>query len=238
MEYRYLGRSGLQVPVLSFGAGTFGGTGPLFSNWGRTGETEAIRLIDLCLEAGVNLFDTADVYSDGASESILGAALKGRRDDVLISTKATLPMGEGPNTAGSSRQRLIDCVEAALRRLKTDRIDIFQLHAFDAFTPVEEVLYTLDILVRAGKLRYVGVSNFPGWQVMKSLAVMNPSESASTCRRRVAHQEASAVVWREANDKLACLRAISYGQSLPTPASPYHCHCRHDQAAIVNTGSR
>lgn len=171
MEYRYLGRSGLQVPVLSFGAGTFGGTGPLFSNWGRTGETEAVRLIDLCLEAGVNLFDTADVYSDGASESILGAALKGRRDDVLISTKATLPMGEDPNTAGSSRQRLIDCVEAALRRLGTDRIDIFQLHAFDAFTPVEEVLYTLDILVRAGKLRYVGVSNFSGWQVMKSLAV-------------------------------------------------------------------
>jgi len=170
MEYRYLGKSGLKVPVLSFGAGTFGGSGPLFSNWGTSDAIEARRLVDICLEAGVNLFDTADVYSDGASEQVLGEAIKGRRDDVLISTKASLPTGNGPNDAGSSRFRLIRAVEDALRRLQTDHIDIFQLHAFDAFTPVEEVLSTLDILVRDGKIRYAGVSNFSGWQIMKSLA--------------------------------------------------------------------
>jgi aryl-alcohol dehydrogenase-like predicted oxidoreductase len=171
MEYRPLGKSGLKVPVLSFGAGTFGGTGPLFSAWGKTDVAEACRLIDVCLDSGVNLFDTADVYSDGASEQILGAAIKGRRDDVLISTKTSLPMGDGPNDAGSSRFRLIRAVDGALRRLGTDYIDLLQLHAFDAGTPVEEVLATLDALVRAGKLRYVGVSNFSGWQIMKSLAV-------------------------------------------------------------------
>ncbi|MFC7066842.1 aldo/keto reductase [Brucella rhizosphaerae] len=171
MEIRYLGKSGLKVPVLSFGAGTFGGSGPLFSNWGSSDATEARRLVDICLEAGVNLFDTAGVYSDGASEEVLGEAIKGRRDRVLISTKASLPVGEGPNDAGSSRFRLIRAVDDALRRLQTDYIDMFQLHAFDAFTPVEEVLSTLDALVRAGKIRYVGVSNFSGWQVMKSLAV-------------------------------------------------------------------
>lgn len=171
MEYRPLGRSGLKVSVLSFGAGTFGGKGPLFSAWGNTDATEARRLVDVCLDAGVNLFDTADVYSDGASEQILGEALKGRRHEVLISTKTTLPMGNGPNDAGSSRFRLIRAVDEALRRLGTDTIDLLQLHAFDAGTPVEEVLSTLDTLVRAGKLRYVGVSNFGGWQIMKSLAV-------------------------------------------------------------------
>lgn len=171
MEYRYLGRSGLKVPVLSFGTGTFGGTGPLFSNWGTSDATEASRLVDICLEAGVNLFDTADVYSSGASEELLGQAIRGRRDAVLISTKATLPTGDGPNDAGSSRLHLGKAVENALRRLSTDHIDIFQLHAFDAATPVEEVLSTLDILVRAGKIRYVGVSNFSGWQIMRSLAV-------------------------------------------------------------------
>lgn len=171
MDYRPLGNSGLKVPVLSFGSGTFGGKGPLFSAWGNTDVSEARRLIDICLDAGVNLFDTADVYSDGASEEILGSALKGRRNDVLISTKTTLPMGDGPNDAGSSRFRLIRAVDNALRRLGTDYIDLFQLHAFDAGTPVEEVLSTLDALVRAGKLRYIGVSNFSGWQVMKSLAV-------------------------------------------------------------------
>ncbi|MEO9529088.1 aldo/keto reductase [Roseibium sp.] len=170
MEYRTLGRSGLKVPVLSFGAGTFGGSGPLFGAWGNTGVKEAGRLVDICLEAGINLFDTADVYSGGTSEEVLGAALKGRRDKVLISTKAGLPMGDGPNEAGSSRLRLIRSVEDALKRLGTDRIDIFQLHAFDAFTPVEEVLATLDTLVRDGKIRYAGVSNFSGWQIMKSLA--------------------------------------------------------------------
>ncbi|WP_298877206.1 aldo/keto reductase [uncultured Bradyrhizobium sp.] len=171
MEYRNLGASGLKVPVLSFGTGTFGGQGPLFSAWGRSGIEEARRLVDVCLEAGVNLFDSADVYSNGASEEILGAAIRGRRDRVLISTKMSLPMGDGPLDAGSSRHRLIASVESVLRRLGTDYLDLLQLHAFDAFTPIEEVLSTLDTLVRAGKLRYVGVSNFAGWQLMKSLAV-------------------------------------------------------------------
>jgi aryl-alcohol dehydrogenase-like predicted oxidoreductase len=171
MEYRHLGASGLKVPVLSFGTGTFGGQGPLFSAWGRSGTDEARRLVDICLEAGVNLFDGADVYSNGASEEILGAAIEGRRDKVLISTKMSLPMGDGLLDAGSSRHRLLTSVESALRRLGTDYIDLLQLHAFDAFTPIEEVLSTLDTLVRAGKLRYVGVSNFAGWQLMKSLAI-------------------------------------------------------------------
>jgi aryl-alcohol dehydrogenase-like predicted oxidoreductase len=171
MEYRNLGASGLKVPVLSFGTGTFGGQGPLFSAWGRSDADEARRLVDVCLEAGVNLFDSADVYSNGASEEILGAAIKGRRDKVLISTKMSLPMGDGPLDAGSSRHRLLASVEAALRRLGTDYIDLLQLHAFDAFTPIEEVLSTLDALMRVGKLRYLGVSNFSGWQLMKSLAI-------------------------------------------------------------------
>jgi aryl-alcohol dehydrogenase-like predicted oxidoreductase len=171
MDYRPLGKSGLKVPVLSFGAGTFGGAGPLFGNWGTSDAIEAGRLVDICLEAGVNLFDTADVYSDGASEEVLGQAIKGKRDAVLISTKTGLPMGDGPNGGGSSRFRLVRAVEDALRRLETDHIDILQLHAFDIATPVEEVLSTLDMLVRAGKVRYVGVSNFSGWQVMKSLAM-------------------------------------------------------------------
>ncbi|MDQ0395982.1 aldo/keto reductase [Labrys monachus] len=170
MDYRRLGTSGLKVPALSFGTGTFGGSGPLFGAWGRTDAAEARRLLDICIDAGVTLFDTADVYSQGASEEVLGAAIRGRRDQVLISTKTGLPMGDGPNDAGSSRGRLVRAVEDALRRLGTDHIDLLQLHAFDAGTPVEEVLSTLDGLVRAGKLRHVGVSNFSGWQVMKSLA--------------------------------------------------------------------
>ncbi|MHB9756299.1 aldo/keto reductase [Streptomyces sp. BYX5S] len=169
MEYRQLGTSGLKVPALSFGAGTFGGRGPLFSAWGSAGVEEARRMVDLSLERGVTLFDTADVYSDGASEEVLGAALKGRRDRALISTKAALPTGDGPYDAGVSRSRLIASVDAALRRLDTDRIDLFQLHAYDASTPVEEVLATLDDLVRAGKIRYTGVSNYAGWQLMKGL---------------------------------------------------------------------
>jgi aryl-alcohol dehydrogenase-like predicted oxidoreductase len=171
MEYRKLGNSGLKVPALSFGTGTFGGQGPLFSAWGNSSVAEARRLIDICLEAGAHLFDTADVYSNGASEEVLGAAIKGRRERVLISTKTSLPLGEGPGDAGSSRHRLIGAVDASLRRLGTDYIDLLQLHAFDAGTPIEEVLYTLDTLVRAGKLRYVGVSNFAGWQLLKSLAI-------------------------------------------------------------------
>jgi len=170
MDYRRLGASGLMVPALSFGAGTFGGAGPLFGAWGTSDATEARRLVDICLEAGVNLFDTADVYSGGASEQVLGEAIKGRRDAVLISTKLGLPMGEGANDYGTSRSRLITSVEAALKRMGTDYIDLLQLHAFDAGTPVEEVLSTLDQLVRAGKIRQIGVSNFSGWQIMKSLA--------------------------------------------------------------------
>lgn len=170
MEYRSLGASGLRVPALSFGAGTFGGSGPLFGNWGTTDAQEARRLIDICLEAGVTLFDTADVYSGGASETVLGEAIRGRRDRVMISTKTALPMGDGPNDAGTSRHRLIRAVDDALRRLGTDWIDLLQLHAFDAATPVEEVLSALDDLVRSGKVRYTGVSNFSGWHLMKSLA--------------------------------------------------------------------
>jgi aryl-alcohol dehydrogenase-like predicted oxidoreductase len=171
MEYRLLGRSGFKVPVLGFGAGTFGGKGPLFGAWGRTDTTEATRLLDVCLDAGVNFFDTADVYSDGASESILGAALKGRRDRAIVSTKLTLRAGDGPNDVGASRHHLIAATERALKRLGTDYIDLLQLHHFDAMTPVEQVMSALDDLVRAGKVRYIGASNFSGWQLMKSQAV-------------------------------------------------------------------
>jgi aryl-alcohol dehydrogenase-like predicted oxidoreductase len=170
MEHRLLGRSGFRVPVLGFGAGTFGGQGPLFSAWGNTDVQGARRLVDICLDAGVTLFDTADVYSAGASESILGAALKGRRDRAIVSTKLTLRTGDGPNDLGWSRHHVIGAVEAALRRLQTDHIDILQLHAFDAATPVDQLLRTLNDLVRAGKVRLLGASNFAGWQLMKTLA--------------------------------------------------------------------
>ncbi|HWK39136.1 MAG TPA: aldo/keto reductase [Hyphomicrobium sp.] len=171
MEYRRLGRSGLNVPALSFGTGTFGGKGELFAAWGSTDVAEARRLIDICLDAGVNMFDTADIYSQGESERILGEALKGKRDRAIISTKATFRSGDGVNDVGSSRQHLLATVDAQLKRLQTDHIDLFQLHAYDAMTPPEEVLSTLDTLVRAGKIRYTGVSNFSGWHLMKSLAV-------------------------------------------------------------------
>jgi len=171
MEYRRLGASGFTVPALSFGTGTFGGKGELFSAWGNTDVKQAKRLIDLCLDHGVTMFDTADVYSRGASESILGAALKGKRDKAIISTKATFRFGDDPNAVGSSRFHLVKTVDEQLARLGTDHIDLFQLHGFDAQTPIEEVLYTLDTLVRAGKIGYTGVSNFSGWHLMKSLAV-------------------------------------------------------------------
>jgi aryl-alcohol dehydrogenase-like predicted oxidoreductase len=167
MEMRSLGGSSLKVPVLSLGTGTFGGEGPLFSAWGNTDVAGARRLIDVSLEAGLTLFDTADVYSGGASESILGEALKGRRDDAIISTKTGLPMG--PGDAGSGGPRLIRAVEDALKRLQTDRIDLLQLHAFDAGTPIEETLAALGELVKSGKVLHVGASNFSGWQLMKSL---------------------------------------------------------------------
>ncbi|MEK1892915.1 MAG: aldo/keto reductase [Rhizobium sp.] len=184
MEYRNLGASGLRVPVLSFGAGTFGGSGPLFGAWGNTDAAEARRLIDISIDAGVNLFDTADVYSAGASEEVLGQAIAGRRDAVLISTKIALPMGDGPADWGTSRARLIRSTDEALKRLGTDYIDLLQLHAFDASVPIEEVLATLDGLIAVGKIRYIGVSNFSGWQLMKSLAIAQRQGH----RRYVAHQ--------------------------------------------------
>ena len=171
MDYRFLGRSGFKVPALGFGAGTFGGVGPLFSAWGNSGEREAQRLVDICLDAGVNLFDTADVYSDGASETLLGKALQGRRHRALISTKLSLRTGPGPNDVGSSRHHLIAATDKALQRLGTDYIDLLQLHHFDAMTPVESVMATLNELVRVGKVRYLGASNFSGWQLMKSQAI-------------------------------------------------------------------
>ncbi len=171
MEFRSLGRSGLKVPVLCLGAATFGGSNEFFKRWGATDVKEASRLVDICLEAGMNFFDTADVYSEGVSEEVLGRAVAGRRDKVLISTKATFPMGPGPNDRGSSRRHLVAACEASLKRLGTDHIDVYFMHGFDATTPVEETLSALDDLVRSGKARYVGCSNFSGWHAMKSLAI-------------------------------------------------------------------
>jgi aryl-alcohol dehydrogenase-like predicted oxidoreductase len=193
MEYRFLGHSGFKVPALGFGAGTFGGKGPLFSAWGNAGADEARRLVDICLDAGVTLFDTADVYSDGASESILGSAIQGRRDAVILSTKVSLRAGEGPNEVGSSRHHLIRATDNALKRLRTDYIDLLQLHQFDAMTPVDSVMSTLDDLVRTGKVRYIGVSNFSGWQLMKSLAIADQHGYA----RYVANQTYYSLIGRD-----------------------------------------
>lgn len=198
METRRLGHSGFFVPVLSFGTGTFGGKGEFFEAWGRTQEDEASRLVDICLDAGLNMFDSADIYSGGRAEEVLGAAIRGRRDKVLISTKATFRAGDGPNDVGSSRFHLIRAVEAALRRLGTDYIDLFQLHGFDALTPIEETLGTLDDLVRAGKIRYIGCSNFSGWHLMKSLAVSEKYGLA----RYVAHQAYYALIGRDYEHEL------------------------------------
>lgn len=192
MDYRKLGGSGLKVPVLSFGTATFGG-GPGFTMWGNSGVQEATKVVDRCLEAGVTMFDSADIYSDGRAEEILGAAVKGRRDHVLISTKATFRRGSGPNDVGSSRFHLIKAVEGSLRRLGTDYIDLFQLHCFDALTPVEEALGTLHDLVQAGKIRYLGCSNFSGWHLMKSLAVAE----RRGWPRYVAHQAYYSLLGRE-----------------------------------------
>ena len=194
MEYRQLGKSGFKVPLLTFGTGTFGGKGDFFSAWGSTDVAQARSMIDICLEAGVNMFDSADIYSAGSAESILGEALKGRaRDKLIISTKATFRSGEGANEVGSSRYHLVAAVDAALKRLGTDYIDLFQLHGFDATTPVEETLSTLDDLVRAGKLRYVGASNFSGWHLMKSLA----AAERHGWPRYVAHQAYYSLVGRD-----------------------------------------
>ncbi len=204
MEHRYLGRSGFRVPVLSLGTGTFGGQGALFSAWGSTDVAQARSLVDICLEAGLNMFDSADVYSKGAAESILGEAIKGRpRDALILPTKATFRFGPGENEVGSSRHHLIAAVDAALKRLGTDYIDLFQLHGFDARPPVEEVLSTLDNLVRAGKIRYLGVSNFSGWHLMKSLAAADRHGWA----RYVAHQAYYSLVGRDYEWELMPLAA-------------------------------
>ncbi len=193
MEYRQLGGSGLKVPVLSFGTGTFGGKGAFFAAWGSSDAKEATRLVDICLDAGLTMFDSADTYSRGAAEEILGAAIKGRRDRVLISTKATFRKGDGPNDVGSSRYHITASVEGSLKRLGTDVIDLFQLHAFDAMTPVEESLRALDDLVSAGKIRYIGCSNFSGWHLMKSLA----ASDRYGFPRYVAHQAYYSLIGRD-----------------------------------------
>ena len=193
MEFRQLGGSGFKVPALSLGTGTFGGGNDFFRAWGDTDVKGATRLVDICLDAGLNMFDSADIYSDGLAEEVLGKAIAGRRDRVIISTKATFRAGAGPNDVGSSRHHLLRACEGSLRRLGTDYIDLFQLHGFDALTPIEETLGTLDDLVRAGKLRYIGCSNFSGWHLMKSLAISEKHGLA----RYVAHQAYYSLIGRE-----------------------------------------
>jgi aryl-alcohol dehydrogenase-like predicted oxidoreductase len=193
MEYRQLGGSGFMVPALTLGTGTFGGGNEFFKAWGASDVKEATRLVDICLDSGVSMFDSADGYSNGMAEEILGQSIKGRRDKVLISTKGTFRRGPGPNDIGSSRHYLLRAVEASLRRLGTDYIDLYQLHSFDAMTPVEEAVDTLDDLVRAGKIRYVGCSNFSGWHLMKSLAFADKHGLA----RYVAHQAYYSLVGRD-----------------------------------------
>ena len=203
MEYRQLGHSGLQVPVLSFGTATFGGGNEFFKAWGSTDQAEAKRLIDLCMDAGINFFDTADVYSDGLAESVLGAAIQGKRHNMLISSKTSFRTEAGPNGQGSSRHHLIRACEASLKRLKTDYIDIYHMHGFDALTPVEEVLSTLETLVASGKVRYIGCSNFSGWHLMKSLSI---SERCGWARY-VSHQAYYSLVSREYEWELMPLAA-------------------------------
>jgi aryl-alcohol dehydrogenase-like predicted oxidoreductase len=193
MDYRQLGASGFKVPALSMGTGTFGGGDEFFAAWGSTDSDGARRLVDICLDAGLNMFDSADIYSAGLAEEVLGKAIAGRRDKVIVSTKATFRLGDGPNDVGSSRHHLRASVEGSLRRLGTDYIDLFQLHGFDAMTPIEETLYTLDELVREGKIRYLGVSNFSGWHLMKSLSL----SEKHNLQRYVAHQAYYSLVGRE-----------------------------------------
>ena len=193
METRILGGSGFKVPVLTLGTGTFGGTAQIFKAWGATGVADATRMVDIALEAGLNMFDSADMYSKGDSEVVLGQAIKGRRNQVILSTKGTFRVGPGPNDVGSSRYHLLETIETSLRRLGTDYIDLYELHGFDALTPVEESLDTLNTLVRAGKIRYIGCSNFSGWHLMKSLAVSDRYGWS----RYVAHQAYYSLVGRD-----------------------------------------
>ena len=198
MDYRQLGGSGLKVPVLCLGTGTFGGGSEFFKAWGETDVAEAKKLVDICLEAGMNMFDSADIYSGGMAEEILGQAIKGKRDQLLISTKATFRSGQGPNDVGSSRFHLTKSVDAALKRLGTDYIDLFQLHGFDAVAPIEEAVSTLDDLVRAGKIRYIGCSNFSGWHLMKSLAYSDKHGLTRYC----AHQAYYSLIGRDYENEL------------------------------------
>ena len=193
---RILGRSGLSVPVLTLGTGTFGGgagKSELFKSWGNTDVGGATRMVDICLDHGVAMFDSADIYSYGAAEEILGQAIKGRRGRVLISTKGTFRSGTDPNEVGSSRQHLIAAVEGSLRRLGTEYIDLYQLHGLDAVTPMEETLGTLNDLVRAGKIRYIGCSNFSGWHIAKAVAISERYGWA----KYVAHQAYYSLIGRE-----------------------------------------
>jgi aryl-alcohol dehydrogenase-like predicted oxidoreductase len=198
MDYRLLGRSGLKVSALSFGAATFGGGNEFFKAWGNTQVDEARRLVDLCIDTGVNLFDVANGYSTGLAEEILGKALAGKRDKILISTKAFFPMAEGPNDLGSSRFHLLAQCDASLKRLGTDHIDIYHIHAFDAFTPIEETLDTLNTLVHQGKVRYIACSNFSGWHLMKSLA----TSDRYGWTRYVAHQVYYSLIGRDYESEL------------------------------------
>lgn len=194
MEYRQFGNSGLKVPVLSFGAGTFGGGNDFFKAWGATDDVNAAkRMVDICLDAGINFFDTADIYSIGTSEEILGKAIGKRRDKCLISTKASFKMSDDPNDIGSSRFHLIKSCDASLKRLGTDYIDVYFMHGFDALTPVDEVVSTLDGLVKSGKVRYIGCSNFSGWHLMKSLDVAERYGWS----RYVSHQAYYSLIGRE-----------------------------------------
>ena len=203
MEYRLLGGSGLKVSSLSFGAGTFGGGTEFFKAWGSTSGEEAKSIVGICLDAGINLFDTADIYSLGLSEEVLGKAIQGKRNDLLISTKASFRFGKGPNDIGSSRHHLIPSCEASLKRLGTDHIDIYHMHGFDASTPVDEVLNTLDTLVRSGKVRYIACSNFSGWHLMKSLDISEKHGRA----RYVAHQVYYSLIGRDYEHELMPLGA-------------------------------
>src|ERR671932_2673186 len=200
MDYRQLGRSGLRVSALTLGTMTFGGLGD-FANVGSTDVDGARRQIDLCLDAGVNMIDTADVYSHGRAEEILGEASKGRRDRVLLATKARMPMGDGPNDAGLSRHHLIAECENSLRRLQVDHIDLYQVHEWDGQTPLEETIEALDTLQRSGKVRYIGASNYTGWQLMKALAVADRHGR----QRFVSHQIYYSLQAREAEYELVPL---------------------------------
>ena len=235
MEYRLLGASGLQVPVICFGTATFGGGDAFFKAWGSTQVEEARRMVRVCVDAGVNLFDTADIYSTGMSEDILGKAIEGiPREKLLLSTKATFPFGDGPNNQGSSRFHLIRQCEGSLRRLRTDYIDIYHMHGFDANTPVEETLHTLNDLVTAGKVRYIACSNFSGWHLMKSLAI---SEKYGW-NRYMAHQVYYSLLHREFEWELMPLGIDQKVGSLvwsPLSAGLLGGKYRRDQPAPANS---